>query len=57
MGQLRISIELARRLRERGDDQSARDWIAPHSDLIARLGDNTDGRAAREFLQGEGIDP
>jgi len=50
MGQLRISIELARRLRERGDGESARGLLAPHSDLIARLCDNNDGRAAREFL-------
>jgi hypothetical protein len=45
IGQLRIALELARR-----NAAKARDLLAPHAELVAKLGDNEDARAAREFL-------
>ena len=50
IGQLRIALELARRLQKRGDLAKARELLAPHAELVGRLGDNEDARAAREFL-------
>jgi pimeloyl-ACP methyl ester carboxylesterase/class 3 adenylate cyclase/tetratricopeptide (TPR) repeat protein len=51
-GQLRIDIELARRLRTNGRDREAGKLISPHRDLIARLGSGRDAEAAREFITG-----
>ena len=50
IGQLRIALELARRLQKRGNPAKARQLLAPHAELVAKLGDNEDARAAREFL-------
>jgi hypothetical protein len=47
---LRVAIEQARRLREGGQSASARELMMPHGELITRLGDVADARAAREVL-------
>ncbi|MER8874835.1 hypothetical protein NKI04_34380 [Mesorhizobium sp. M0814] len=49
IGQLRIAVELARGLRRRGEVDEARELIAPHGELVGKLGDSQDGRAASEF--------
>ena len=49
IGCLRIAVELARCLRKRGNLERAREFIAPHAELIDKLGDSEDARAAREF--------
>lgn len=50
IGQLRIAVELAGRLRRRGEVDEARELIAPHGELVGKLDDSQDGRAAREFF-------
>jgi hypothetical protein len=49
-GRLRVSIELARRLRKRRLANEARELFASQRELIARLGDCPDARAARDLL-------
>ena len=51
IGRLRVAVELARRFRKRKEAAKARDLIASHIELIDRLGDSADARAARELLQ------
>ena len=50
IGRLRIAVELARRLQKRGDPDKARELVAPHAELVGRLGDSEDARAARDFF-------
>ena len=50
IGQLRIAVELARCLRSLGDVEKAREFIAPHGELVGKLDDSQDARAAREFF-------
>jgi pimeloyl-ACP methyl ester carboxylesterase/class 3 adenylate cyclase/tetratricopeptide (TPR) repeat protein len=50
IGRLRVAVELGRRFRKRKDAKKARSLIVPHVDLINRLGDSADARAARELL-------
>ena len=50
IGALRIAVELAHRLRKRGDLYKARELIAPLRELVDKLGDNEDARAARGFI-------
>ena len=49
IGGLRVAVELAQRLRKRGDPDKARELVAPHGELVDKLGDSEDARAAREF--------
>ena len=49
-GRLRVSIELARRLRKRKQVNEAREVLASQRELIAKLGDCPDARAARDLL-------
>jgi hypothetical protein len=50
MSRLRVAIELARRLRKRGMLEKARALVAPHRELVDKLGNNDDACAAREFF-------
>ena len=50
IGRLRVAVELGRRFRKRKDAKKARSLITPHIDLINKLGDSVDARAARELL-------
>jgi pimeloyl-ACP methyl ester carboxylesterase/DNA-binding SARP family transcriptional activator/tetratricopeptide (TPR) repeat protein len=50
IGRLRVDVEMARRLRKRKEIGKARDVLIPHIDLIDRLGESADARAARELL-------
>jgi class 3 adenylate cyclase/tetratricopeptide (TPR) repeat protein len=50
LSQLRTAVELARLFRRRRQARKARDILASHSELIERLGDSRDARAARELL-------
>ena len=50
IGGLRVATELARRLRIKGHASRARELMMPHVELINRLGDAADARAAREIL-------
>jgi predicted ATPase len=50
MGELRLARELAGRLRRQDRLREAKDLLAPHADLIARLNGFQDGEAARDFL-------
>ncbi len=45
---LRVAVEQARRLRQGGQSARAREIMMPHGELITRLGDAPDARAARE---------
>lgn len=47
--QLRVAVELARRLRLRGDADRARALLESHRGLMERLGDSSDAVAAREI--------
>ena len=49
IGGLRVAVELAHRLRMRGEPDKARELIATHGELVDKLGDSEDARAAREF--------
>jgi pimeloyl-ACP methyl ester carboxylesterase/class 3 adenylate cyclase/tetratricopeptide (TPR) repeat protein len=50
IGGLRVATELARRLRKGRHGARARELMAPHVDLINRLGNVADACAAREIL-------
>src|SRR5439155_22679264 len=50
IGGLRVATELARRLRKGRHAARARELMAPHVDLINRLGNVADACAAREIL-------
>jgi len=50
VSRLRAAVELARLSRKRRQARKAREILAPHSELIERLGNSRDARAARELL-------
>ena len=50
IGRLRVAVELARRFQKRGDAQRAHEVVMPHAELVGRLGDSADARAARDFF-------
>src|SRR4051794_27638712 len=50
VSRLRAAIELARLFRKGRQARKARDILAAHTELIERLGNNRDARAARELL-------
>ena len=50
IGRLRVAVELARRFQKRGDAQRAHELVMPHAELVGRLGDSADARAARDFF-------
>jgi len=50
MGGLRIAVELAHRLRKKGHAARARELMTPYGELIKKLGDTADARAALDIL-------
>jgi hypothetical protein len=50
IGRLRVAVERARRHRKRGDPDKARRLVAPFGDLLGKLQDTADGRAAAAEL-------
>lgn len=50
VARLRIDLDLARLRMDSGDGEGARALLQRHAELVARLGDRPDARAARELL-------